>query len=118
MIPQEHALDADSRPLNPPRPTLFTRALYLRLLTWAFTGFSSVRVLSYLPGMWAIWEQGDSSQHSLLTWCTWLGANLTMAAWLHEHNGQRFHSAVWVNLANATMCAATVVLIVAFRLAS
>jgi len=116
MIPQEHTLGRDGRPLHAPRPRLFSRALYLRVLTWAFTGFSSVRVLCYLPAMWAIWQQGDSSQHSLLTWCTWAGANLTMAAWLHEHNGRRFNSAVWVNVANATMCAATVVLIVAFRL--
>lgn len=116
MIPLDNAVSRDGRPLRVPRPPLFTRAAYLRLLTWSFTFFSSVRVLSYLPAMVAIWQQGDSSQHSLLTWCTWMGANLTMAGWLHEHNGRRFNTAVVVNLANAAMCACTVALIVAFRL--
>lgn len=116
MIPLDTAVSRSGQPLRVPRPPLFTRAAYLRLLTWAFTFFSSVRVLSYLPAMVTIWQQGDSSQHSLLTWCTWLGANLTMAGWLHEHNGRQFNTAVWVNLANAMMCAFTVALIVAFRL--
>jgi hypothetical protein len=92
------------------------RAAYLALLTWAFTLFSSLRVVSYLPTMWAIQASGDSSQHSLWTWLTWLGANLTMAAWLYEHNGQRLDRAAIVNLVNATMCAGTIVLIVAHRI--
>ena len=91
------------------------RTAYLAALTWAFTLFNSVRTLAYLPTMWAIWASGDSSQHSLWTWCTWLGANATMAAWLYEHNGQRVNRAVVVNIGNATMCAATVVLIAAHR---
>jgi len=92
------------------------RATYLAVLTWAFTLFSSLRVVSYLPTMWAIQASGDSSQHSLWTWLTWLGGNLTMAAWLYEHNGQRLDRAAIVNLVNATMCAGTVVLIVAHRI--
>lgn len=92
-----------------------SRPAYLAVLTWAFTLFNSVRMLSYLPTMWAIQTSGDSSQHSLWTWCIWLGANVTMAAWLHEHNGQRLSRAVVVNLGNASMCAATVALIAAHR---
>jgi len=92
------------------------RAVYLAVLTWAFTLFNSVRMLAYLPTMWAIQASGDSSQHSLWTWLTWLGANLTMAAWLYEHNGQRLDRAAIVNLVNATMCAGTIVLIVAHRI--
>jgi hypothetical protein len=115
MMPLEHTTDARGRALAAPRPRLFTRQRYLLLLTWAFTFFSSVRVLSYLPTLWLIHTEADSSQHSLITWCTWLGANLTMAAWLHEHNGQRFNRAVWVNLANATMCGLTIALIVVYR---
>jgi hypothetical protein len=111
MIPFEHAVDDQQRPLRAPRPVFFTRERYLLLLTWSFTFFSSVRVLSYLPTLWAIHASGDSSQHSAITWITWLGANLTMAAWLHEHNGRRACRAVWVNLGNATMCAATLALI-------
>ncbi len=65
--------------------------------------------------MWAIQASGDSSQHSLWTWTTWLGANLTMAAWLYEHNGQRLDRAVMVNLCNATMCAGTIALIATHR---
>jgi hypothetical protein len=91
------------------------RSAYLALLTWAFTVFSSLRVVSYLPTMWAIQASGDSSQHSLWTWATWLGANLTMAAWLYEHNGQRLDRAAIVNLVNASMCAGTIALIAAHR---
>ncbi|WP_425259150.1 hypothetical protein ACPOLB_26935 [Rubrivivax sp. RP6-9] len=92
------------------------RRTYLVMLTWAFTLFNSVRVLAYLPTLWAIHQSGDSSQHSLWTWCTWLGANATMAAWLYETNGCRISRAVVVNAGNATMCALTVALIVGHRL--
>lgn len=92
------------------------RASYLTLLTWAFTLFNSVRVLAYLPTLVSIWHSGQSDQHSLLTWLTWVGANATMAAWLYEHNGARMNRAVLVNIGNATMCTATVVLIAWFRL--
>ena len=88
---------------------------YLRLLTWAFTLFNTLRLVAYLPTMWAICASGDSSQHSLWTWCTWLGANATMAAWLYEQNGQCHSRAVVINIGNAAMCAVTVALIVAFR---
>ena len=54
--------------------------VYLAALTWLFTLFNSVRVLAYLPTLLAIFTSGDSSQHSLLTWVTWVGANATMAA--------------------------------------
>ena len=92
------------------------RSLYLTLLTWAFTLFNSVRVASYLPTLWALQASGDSSQHSLWTWVTWVGANATMAAWLYEHNGRLVNRAVAVNIGNAAMCLATVLLIVAHRL--
>ncbi len=87
------------------------RQHYLVLLGWAFTLFNSVRVFSYLPTLWAIHASGDSSQHSLITWLTWLGANVTMAAWLYEHNGQRCNRAVMVNIGNATMCLITCLVI-------
>jgi hypothetical protein len=92
------------------------RRIGLRLLTWAFTLFNSIRMLAYLPTTWAIYTTGDSSQHSLWTWCTWLGANATMAAWLHEHNGRRFDKAVLVNIGNAAMCCLTVLVILHHRL--
>jgi hypothetical protein len=104
-LPPAHAAARGARP----------RTSYLTALTWAFTLFNSVRMLSYLPTMWAIQASGDSSQHSLWTWCTWLGANVTMAAWLYEQNGQRLSRAVAVNLGNAAMCTATVALIAAHR---
>lgn len=91
------------------------RVAYLATLTWAFTLFSSLRLVSYLPTLWAIQSTGDSSQHSLWTWMTWFGANLTMAAWLYEQNGQRLDRAAIVSLGNATMCAATIALIAAHR---
>jgi hypothetical protein len=96
------------------RPTL--RATYLTVLAWAFGLFNTVRVFAYLPTIWAIYQSGDSSQHSLWTWLTWLGANATMAAWLYEKDGQRTSGPVWVNGANAVMCALAVALIVAYRI--
>ena len=99
-----------------PRQGRFTRReAYRWVLTGSFTLFNSVRMLAYLPTMWAIAVSGDSSQHSLWTWCTWFGANLTMAGWLYEQGGQRVSRAVVVNLGNASMCAGTVVLIAAYR---
>lgn len=100
-------------PMQPPGRS--ARTVYLAVLTWVFTLFNSVRLLAYLPTLWAIHTTADSSQHSLWTWCTWLGANLTMAAWLYEQNGQRLGRAVVVNIGNSTMCAATVVLILVHR---
>ncbi|HMN80728.1 MAG TPA: hypothetical protein PKA20_12445 [Burkholderiaceae bacterium] len=92
------------------------RSLYLQALAWAFAVFSSIRMVAYLPTMWSIHLSGDSSQHSLLTWLTWTGANMTMAAWLYEHNGQHVDRAILVNLGNALMCGASSMLIVWYRL--
>jgi hypothetical protein len=45
---------------TPPCPTpaaqcaLSERSLYLSVLTWSFALFNSVRVLAYLPTIWAI----------------------------------------------------------------
>ena len=111
---QQAIPDSTTRP--PPLPGSAGRRAYLVGLTWAFTLFSSVRVLSYLPTMVAIARSGDSSQHSLWTWCLWLGANVTMAAWLFETQGRRADRAVLVNACNAAMCLATATLIVAYRL--
>ena len=88
----------------------------MAVLAWAFALFNSVRVLSYLPTMWAIHVSADSTQHSLWTWSAWLGANATMAAWLYEQQGRVADRVVWVNLANAAMCAATMALILVYRL--
>ena len=95
---------------HPPAPST-----YLAALTWLFTLFNSVRVLAYLPTLLAIFTSGDSSQHSLLTWVTWVGANATMAAWLYEHNGRRLNRAIAVNVCNSLMCLSTSILIVAYR---
>lgn len=97
------------------REPLAPAGLYGRALAWAFTLFSSARVGAYVPTIWALWQSGDSQQHSLFTWITWAGANATMALWLWEQNGRRPSRTVVVNLCNAVMCAATLVLIVALR---
>lgn len=99
-----------------PKAAHFARAGYLKVLTWLFTLFSSIRVLAYLPTIWAIHVTGDSSQHSLLTWLTWAGANATMAAWLYEQNARELNRAIAVNVCNAVMCLVTTGLIVACRL--
>jgi hypothetical protein len=105
-----------SRRTRATRQPLLDRRLYLRVLTWAFTLFNSVRVLAYAPTMWAIHSSGDASQHSLWTWITWAGANATMAAWLYEQNNQCMNRAIAVNLGNAGMCLGTVALIVFYRI--
>lgn len=97
-------------------PAPSRRQRYLQALGWAFALFNAVRVLTYLPTMWAIEASGQSEQHSLVTWLTWTGANVTMAAWLYEQDGQRANRAVMVSVGNAMMCAATSALIVWHRL--
>jgi len=92
-----------------------SRAGYLAALGALFAVFNSVRVLAYLPTLLAVFNSGDSSQHSLLTWITWIGANATMAAWLYEHNGQRMDKAIGVSLANAAACGLTTAVILWFR---
>jgi hypothetical protein len=109
-------MSALTQPLRATQAPAAPRAAYLRVLAWAFTLFNTVRVAAYLPTMWAIWQSGDSSQHSLWTWCTWLGANATMAAWLYETQDRRLDRAVFVNAGNAAMCAAVVLLILVQRL--
>lgn len=101
----------------PPSLRRRVRERYLVALGLAFAFFGSVRMLSYLPTLWAIQVSGDSSQHSLWTWGIWLGSNVTMAAWLHENSGHRVNRAIGLSLCNAAMCAATMALIIFHRLA-
>jgi hypothetical protein len=70
----------------------------------AFTALNALRMLAYLPTLLAIHASGHTDQHSLFTWLTFCGANLTMALWLHEQHG-RVDRAVAVNALNALMCA-------------
>lgn len=98
---------------RPPRAP--ARSRYLPVLAWSFALFNALRVLAYLPTIWAIYASGDSQQHSWFTWLTWVGANATMAAWLYE-DAQRWTRAVTVNACNALMCFATLVLILALRM--
>lgn len=86
------------------------------LLAWAFTAFNSLRTLAYLPTIWALLQTGQSDQHALSTWLTWAGANATMAAWVWRHNGRHWDRVVVVNVANATLCLLTALVIVACRL--
>jgi len=88
---------------------------YLKALDWAFAAFNSTRLITYLPTMWAIHTSADSSQHSLLTWLAWSGANASMAAWLYENNGRRCNKAVAINIGNALMCLATTALVCWYR---
>lgn len=111
---------ADRPRLDAPPPLVVRQesssgGFYLQFLTWTFTLFNSVRVFAYLPTLWAIYASGDSSQHSLLTWLSWFGANATMAVWLYEHNGHRMDKAIAFNIGNATMCLGTSVLIMVYR---
>lgn len=112
-------MHTDSRVTPPPavdRPAGALRRNYLVALGWAFTLFNTVRVVAYLPTVWAIIHSGDSSQHSLWTWCTWAGANATMAAWLYETHDRRFNRAAVVSVGNMAMCVLTLLTILAYRL--
>ena len=102
-------------PVYAPSPRSRGRSAYVTVLTWAFVLFTTARLLAYAPTVLAIVQTRDSSQHSLWTWLTWLGANTTMAAWLYEHNGQRLDKAIGVNLSNAAACGFTTIVILWFR---
>ncbi len=82
------------------------RGRRLTLLSGAFALFNGLRIVAYLPTLAAIQTSGQADQHSLFTWLTFLGANLTMALWLHEQNGRHINRAVAVNAFNAFMCGA------------
>ena len=82
------------------------RGRSLMLLSGAFALFNGLRIVAYLPTLSAIHTSGQADQHSLFTWLTFLGANLTMALWLHEQNGRRVNRAVAGNAFNAFMCGA------------
>jgi len=116
LLPKPAAVGTAAPAAPAAQPPASRRGVYLRLLTWAFTFFNAARLFCYLPTIWAIYVSGDSSQHSLWTWCSWFGANATMAAWLYEQDDRRVTRAMLVNVSNAAMCAATVTLIVAARM--
>ncbi|MFO1345991.1 MAG: hypothetical protein U1E85_06815 [Rhodocyclaceae bacterium] len=78
----------------------------LSLLSGAFAFFNALRIIAYLPTLLAIHAEGQTDQHSLLTWLCFLGANATMAMWLYEQNGHRMNRAISVSACNAVMCAA------------
>lgn len=81
------------------------RPTRLSLLSTSFACFNALRIVGYLPTLLAIQSSGHADQHSLFTWIVFVGANTTMALWLHEHNGHRVDRAVAVNAFNALMCA-------------
>jgi hypothetical protein len=109
MPPQRAVIDRDATGSST------SRKAYLRLLAIAFTFFSSVRILTYVPTIWAIQVSQSSDQYSLFTWISWVGANGTMAAWAYESNGQKFDPVCIVNIGNALMCFATSIAIVYYR---
>jgi hypothetical protein len=75
------------------------------VLVWAFSVFSSLKVVAYLPTLFAIHASGRSDQYSLATWLIFVGSNVTMALWLHEQNG-RIDKSVVASTINAVMSAA------------
>jgi hypothetical protein len=91
------------------------RAAYLAVLNWSFAVLSSLRLLSYLPTMWAIHQSGNSSQHSVLTWLVWTGANAVMAASLYERGDRRMNKLILVNAANAAQCLVMSLLVACYR---
>jgi len=107
---------AAAAPLPAPALPGTPRGAYLALLGGLFSLFNSARILAYLPTLWAVALSGDSSQHSLWTWATFLGGNATMALWLWEQNGRRCNRAILVSAVNALMCLSIVGVIAWTRL--
>lgn len=99
-------------PIEQPQHVAWRRAA----LNGAFALFNTLRMLAYLPTAWAIHSSRDAHAHSLWTWAIWLGANLTMAAWLRDREGGRLNGGVLVSLGNATMCSLLLAVIVWHRL--
>lgn len=99
-----------ARPLHAERPVI-ARSRYIKALGALFALFSSARVLAYLPTIWAVMATGDSSQHSLWTWFTFFGGNVTMAVWLWESNGRRCNAAIAASGGNGLMCLAIIAVI-------
>lgn len=99
-----------------PSMALDARAAYLRILASVFALFSAARLVAYLPTIWAVAISGDSSQHSLWTWLTFVGGNASMALWLWEQNGRSGNRAIVISASNALMCLVIVGVIVWTRL--
>jgi hypothetical protein len=91
------------------------RVRYLAVLDWSFALFSTMRLLTYIPTMWAIHHSGSSSQHSLLTWMVWTGANFVMAASLYERSGRVLNKLIVVNAANAVQCLFMSLIVACYR---
>lgn len=89
---------------------------YRAMLDHLFAGFNLARLLAYLPTIGAVLANGNSNQHSLWTWLTFLGSNATMAVWLWEHNGRSVNRAIVTSACNSLMCAAIVAAILWTRL--
>lgn len=85
-------------------PALAIHQSRIRLLSAAFALFNSLRIVTHLPTLATIHASGKADQHSLCTWQTFHGANLTLAMWLYGQGGQRMSREVAVNLSNALMC--------------
>jgi hypothetical protein len=80
-----------------------------------FTLFSALRVVAYLPTLWAIHASGNASQYSLWTWFVFCGANLSTAFWLNDRCQGGWDRNVVVSAVNALMCAAVFAVILGHR---
>ena len=78
------------------------------LLAVSFLTFNSLRVLLYLPQLLTCWRDRQGCPTiNLLTWSSWLAANLSTALymWVFLNDGW----GLLLNLGNALMCLATIV---------
>jgi hypothetical protein len=80
----------------------------IRRRSAAFALLNGLRIVVSLPTLAAIRTSSHVDHHSLVTWLTFLGANLTMALSLHERNGLRMNRAITANTFSALMCGAIV----------
>lgn len=77
---------------------------YDLVLTAAFVGFNTFRVVTYLPTIAKLRRLRSAREHSVLTWVAWCLANVTMALKIQHETGDWLSSMVLLNMGNAVMC--------------
>jgi hypothetical protein len=79
-----------------------------------FAGFSSLRMVSYLPQIYRVAVDGSgASAISYSTWGLWVGANITTALYAFNNLGDPYLG--WVSLVYAGCCIAVILLTMAKR---
>jgi hypothetical protein len=78
------------------------------LVALCFVVFNSVRIVLYLPQLVTCWrDERGCPTINLWTWCSWIVANGSTGLYMWMFQGDLW--GLMLNLGNAAMCTATVV---------